>query len=225
MILSLETSTKNCSVAILKDSQVLALIEEHSDNYIHSEKLHLFIAAALKEVGISAQDLTAIAVGAGPGSYTGLRIGVASAKALAYSLKIPLISALGTELLVQKVLQDVKLPANALVHPMIDARRMEVYTAAYDLSLGLWTEVEAKVITEGLYEDERPHYFLGDGAEKCMPLLQLQNHNFVDIPFPSAGSFELLAFDKLSNGSIEDVAYFEPFYLKQFQAIKAKSAF
>ncbi|QNR22874.1 tRNA (adenosine(37)-N6)-threonylcarbamoyltransferase complex dimerization subunit type 1 TsaB [Croceimicrobium hydrocarbonivorans] len=225
MILALETSTKNCSVALFKDQELLQLIEAQSDQYIHSEKLHLFIAEALKKAEIKADQLEAIAVGSGPGSYTGLRIGVASAKALAYSLSIPLISAKGTELLVAAALESQEFPDDAILHPMIDARRMEVYTAAYNLATNQWTEVEAKILEEGAYSDAGQHYFFGDGAPKAQEMLESERHHFLNIPFPSASNFRQLASQKLEAKAFEDVAYFEPFYLKEFAAQKPKSVF
>ena len=225
MILALETSTKNCSVALLKDQDLVQLIEAQSDQYIHSEKLHLFIAEALKKAAIKPDQLEAIAVGSGPGSYTGLRIGVASAKALAYSLSIPLISAKGTELLVAAALESQEFHDDAILHPMIDARRMEVYTATYNLAKGQWTKVEAKVLEEGAYSDAGQHYFFGDGAPKAQQLLASERHHFLNIPFPSAANFKQLASQKMEAQAFEDVAYFEPFYLKEFAAQKPKSVF
>ncbi|WP_421752101.1 tRNA (adenosine(37)-N6)-threonylcarbamoyltransferase complex dimerization subunit type 1 TsaB [Croceimicrobium sp.] len=225
MILALETSTKNCSVAILKDQELVQLIEAQSDQYIHSEKLHLFIAEALEKAGLKPDQLEAIAVGSGPGSYTGLRIGVASAKALAYSLSIPLISAKGTELLVAGALEAYDFPQDALLHPMIDARRMEVYTASYSPAEKQWTEVEARILEAGSYAEAGSHYFFGDGAPKAQNLLESDRHSFLNIPFPSARHFRTLVQGKMKAQDFEDVAYFEPFYLKEFAAQRPKSVF
>lgn len=222
--LALETSTRNCSVAVFQDQQLLALVEAHSDQYIHSEKLHLFIEQALVEAALKPSDLDAVAVGAGPGSYTGLRIGVASAKALSYALKIPLFSVKGTELLVAGVLDQFDLPPRAILQPMIDARRMEVYTASYDIGKGQWTEVEAKVIDEDSFAvSGQPIYFFGDGSEKCRTTLDSEHHHYLDLVYPSAHFFKDLIPTMFEQGKNEDIAYFEPFYLKSFQAIKPKS--
>jgi len=225
LVLALETSTRNCSVALIQDKELIGIKEEHADQYIHSEKLHLFIQELLETHNYKASQLSAIAVGAGPGSYTGLRIGVASAKALAYSLSIPLISAKGTELLKEGLLQRESLAPESIIHPMIDARRMEVYTAAYSVGENSWNEVQALVLEEGQFKENVPHYFIGDGAAKAQQLFQGQNHFFPDLVFPSAAHFSQLAEAKLKGGETEDVAYFEPFYLKEFEAHKPKSLF
>ncbi len=223
LYLALETSTRNCSVALIQDQKVLAIKEAHSDQYIHSEKLHLFIEEALKYAGLDSKDLEGIAVGSGPGSYTGLRIGVASAKALAYALKIPMISAKGPELLVAGAMEQFDFDTEAILQPMIDARRMEVYTAAYDLQNGSWTDVSAEIIDETSFSEvERPLFYFGDGAEKCRATLRSENLHFLDFPFPSAAHFKNFGAQKFAQGEIEDLAYFDPFYLKSFQAIKPK---
>lgn len=225
MILALETSTKNCSVGLIASGRLVQLIEQDSDQYIHSEKLHLFIEEVLGKAKIKAQDLEAIAIGAGPGSYTGLRIGVATAKSLAYALKVPLISAKGSELLLAGLQEMLDLPENALVHPMIDARRMEVYTATYDVQKAEWTDLKAHILEEGQYAENRPHYFIGDGAPKAKDLFRGENHHFPDLIYPSAQHFSKLAQKGLDTNSFEDVAYFEPFYLKDFVALRPKSVF
>lgn len=225
MILALETSTKNCSVALIANGALLQLMEQDSDQYIHSEKLHLFIKEVLDKAAIKAQDLKAIAIGAGPGSYTGLRIGVATAKSLAYALKVPLISAKGSDLLLAALQEMLSLPANALVHPMIDARRMEVYTGTYNVQSAEWTDLKAQILEEGQYSDPRPHYFIGDGAAKAKELFTAENHHFPNLVYPSARDFTKLAMQRFENQIFEDPAYFEPFYLKDFIALRPKSVF
>lgn len=225
MILALETSTKNCSVALINGAELMVLKEAHSDQYIHSEKLHLFIEAVLEQASCKPGDLEAIAVGAGPGSYTGLRIGVTSAKALAYSLEIPLISARGPELLVAEAIRQFELPEQAILHPMIDARRMEVYTADYSREGMAAHEIEARIINEDSYDQPGEHFFFGDGAAKFKTVLKREQHHFLDLELPSAAHFRHLLNAKIENKDFEDVAYFEPFYLKEFQAIKPKSVF
>lgn len=212
-------------MALIEGQELKALREAQSDQYIHSEKLHLFIEEVLKEHQLSPQDLSAVAIGAGPGSYTGLRIGVTTAKALAYSLNIPLLSARGPELLVAAVLAEHDLAPKAKLHPMIDARRMEVYTLSHHLEDGSQSEIEAKIIDADSYTDEGPHYFFGDGAPKFKELLKGKEHHFIDLEWPSAAHFKYLLPDKMAQEDFEDVAYFEPFYLKAFQAIKPKSVF
>lgn len=212
-------------MALLDGQELKVLIEAQSDQYIHSEKLHLFIEDALKQAQIRPKDLEAVAVGSGPGSYTGLRIGVSSAKALAFSLNIPLLSAKGPELLLAAVLNEHNLPTRAKLHPMIDARRMEVYTMAHDSSTGKSSEIEAKVIDADAYSEGGPHYFFGDGAPKLKDLLAGEQHHFIDLEWPSAAHFKYFLPKKMAQKDFEDIAYFEPFYLKAFQAIKPKSVF
>lgn len=212
-------------MALLEGQELKVLIEAQSDQYIHSEKLHLFIEDALKQAQISPKDLEAVAVGSGPGSYTGLRIGVSSAKALAYSLNIPLLSVKGTELLLAAVLNEHNFPTRAKLHPMIDARRMEVYTMTHDSGTGKSSEIEAKVIEADAYSEEGPHYYFGDGAPKLKEVLAGEQHHFIDLKWPSAAHFKYLLPQKMALKDFEDIAYFEPFYLKAFQAIKPKSVF
>lgn len=223
LFLALETSTRNCSVAIFQGEQILSIKEEHSDQYIHSEKLHLFIEEVLAQAKINASDLEGIAVGSGPGSYTGLRIGVASAKALAYALKIPIISAKGTELMVEQVLAENDLPEESQLLPMIDARRMEVYSACFSIKDRSWTEVKPEIIDENSYQEfEGPLYYFGDGAEKCKPVLVPAKFHYLELPFPSVKGFAKIGLQRFESGNFEDPAYFEPFYLKAFQALKPK---
>lgn len=212
-------------MALVEDAETKYLVEGQSDQYIHSEKLHLFIEDCLKKAKLKPDALQAIAVGAGPGSYTGLRIGLSAAKGLAYSLQVPLISARGPELLLAAALKNYDFPEDAFLHPMIDARRMEVYTADYNLRHRSLSEIEARIIDENAYAEEGQHYFFGDGAEKLQGVLQASNHHFLDLKWPSAAHFEDLLKAKWEAQDFEDIAYFEPFYLKDFVAIKPKSVF
>lgn len=225
MVLAIETSTKNCSVALIEHSTVRAQKEAHSDQYIHSESLHLFMQEVLQQAAVAPADLKGIAVGSGPGSYTGLRIGVSAAKAMAYSLQIPLLSATGLELLIAAALHQFQFPQNAMLHPMIDARRMEVYTAAHKLSSKDELAIEAQIIDENSYQEPVEHFFFGDGASKFEGTLEAPNHHFLDLTYPSAAHFQYLIEDKINNEQFEDVAYFKPYYGKDFQAIKPKSVF
>lgn len=187
--------------------------------YSHAEKLHVFIEDILKETGISVQDLKAIAVSKGPGSYTGLRIGVSTAKGLCYALGIPLISVDTLQVLAQQVVVE-----KGLIVPMIDARRMEVYSAVFDNKHAKKMEVQAEILTENSYtEITEPIYFVGDCQEKCQTVLTKNNFTFLpEIIFPSANEMSSLSYEKFSATDFEDVAYFEPFYLKDFLIAKAE---
>lgn len=212
-ILNIETSTKNCSVSIARDGKTLFLKEIAEQNFLHSEKLHLFIDQILKEAKISYKELSAVALSEGPGSYTGLRIGTSSAKGLCYALEIPLIS-IDTLLVLAKKINT----KDAFIIPMIDARRMEVYTAIFDENHHKISPTEALVIDENSFNQiSQKAYFIGDGASKCKEVLTNQNFVFIDeIVYPSANEMSLLSFGKFQNKQFEDVAYFEPFYLKEF---------
>tara|TARA_R110002050_G_scaffold154363_1_gene282232 strand:- start:4676 stop:5359 length:684 start_codon:yes stop_codon:yes gene_type:complete len=221
-ILAIESSTKNCSVALFKDEHCLTLKEEVGEQFIHSEKLHVFIDEVLKSQNFAPKDLDAIAIGAGPGSYTGLRIGLSSAKGLAFALNLPLISANSLEILAHQLLKQDVLPTEAVLHPMIDARRMEVYTASYSTKLAELRKVEAQIITEDIYNDGRPRYFFGDGASKFESVFQGKNCFFPKLYYPSASALGEIAFRKYAVKIFEDLAYFEPLYVKNFQAGKPK---
>jgi tRNA threonylcarbamoyladenosine biosynthesis protein TsaB len=202
-ILSLETATRNCSVAIAKDGSTIFCKEIAELGYSHAEQLHLFIATVLQEANISFADLKAIAVSKGPGSYTGLRIGVSTAKGLCYALGIPLVS-IDT--------------LSVLIIPMIDARRMEVYTAAFKANKEIIKEVQAEILNEESFSfyNETIH-FVGDSNEKAKTVLTQPNFIFHDtIIFPSAKAMSFLAHQKFITNDFEDIAYFEPFYLKDF---------
>lgn len=185
--------------------------------YSHAEKLHVFIEEILKETETDVQNLKAIAVSKGPGSYTGLRIGVSTAKGLCYALGIPLISIDTLQVLAERVSVE-----NGLIIPMIDARRMEVYSAVFDTKHNKIMEVQAEILTENSY-DEMPEniYFVGDCQEKCKTVLTKDNFHFIpEIVFPSANEMSTLSFEKFNKNEFEDLAYFEPFYLKDFLAGK-----
>jgi len=224
LILSIETSTKNCSVALAENGKVLSLKEETSDQYIHSEKLHVFIKECMAKAGRELKELSAVAVGKGPGSYTGLRIGVSAAKGLCYALGLPLISENGLAILTNDFLAKNTLGENEIIMPMIDARRMEVYTAAFDGRGKALNSIEAMVIEEGtnLYPDFSKIHLLGDGSEKCKAVLASDRYVFHNIEFPSAAALAAIAQAKFDNQDFEDMAYFEPFYLKDFIAGKPK---
>lgn len=218
-ILHIETSSKNCSVAISDDEKLLCLCEENSENYKQSESLHTFVEWALEGAEISLQDLDAISLGKGPGSYTGLRIGAASAKGFCYGLKIPLIAINSMETMVDEFLNQ----GYELIIPLIDARRMEVYTANFDGQSGeMLSETEAKILDENSFAElaDKKVVFVGDGAKKAEEILNLPNATFRNDIFPSAKGLINKSFEKYSQKQFEDTAYFEPFYLKDFQGLK-----
>ena len=212
-ILNIETATRNCSVALANDGETILCKEIAEQGYSHAEKLHVFIFEILKEAGINFQEIQAIAVSKGPGSYTGLRIGVSAAKGFCYALGIPLISVDTLEIIAHQV--KVK---SGLIVPMIDARRMEVYSAVFDCNYIELRDVKAEIITEDSFADTVENiYFVGDCQEKCREVLTKENFKFLpDVVFPSAKEMSALSFEKFAKNQFEDVAYFEPFYLKDF---------
>ncbi|RZJ65676.1 MAG: tRNA (adenosine(37)-N6)-threonylcarbamoyltransferase complex dimerization subunit type 1 TsaB [Flavobacterium sp.] len=219
LILNIETATKNCSVALARDGQTVSSQEISGQGYSHAEKLHVFIETVLKDSSVSYADLDAIAVSRGPGSYTGLRIGVSAAKGLCFALGIPMI-AVDT----LQVLASQANVSDGVVIPMLDARRMEVYSAIFSASGAQLRETKAEVVTEESFaEISQKAYFVGDANEKCEPVLKRNNFAFLnDIVFPSALAMSSLSFAKFNNNEFEDVAYFEPFYLKDFLAAPPK---
>jgi tRNA threonylcarbamoyladenosine biosynthesis protein TsaB len=214
-ILNIETATKNCSVAVANDGQVLSLRELATDGYAHAEKLHVFINQVLKECEIQYSDLSAVAVSKGPGSYTGLRIGVSAAKGFCMALGIPLVSI--------DTLQALALKTNVadgVIVPMLDARRMEVYSAVYDTKHEKIREVKAEIITEdSLSEVDGDVHIIGDCQPKIKTMLNAERFIYHDdIVYPSANEMAAVSFEKFKNEQFEDLAYFEPFYLKDFIA-------
>ncbi|MFV8377184.1 tRNA (adenosine(37)-N6)-threonylcarbamoyltransferase complex dimerization subunit type 1 TsaB [Flavobacterium sp. LB3R33] len=218
-ILNIETATKNCSVALAKDGKTIVCKEIAEEGYSHAERLHVFIEEIIKEAGITLNDLSAIAVSQGPGSYTGLRIGVSAAKGLCYALDIPLIAVDTLQALASQVAIS-----NGLIIPMIDARRMEVYSAVFAPNLERKREVLAEIITENSFENlQETLYFVGDCAEKCKSVLTKENYIFLDeIVYPSAKEMSAISFEKFKKSDTVDVAYFEPYYLKDFMITTPK---
>lgn len=215
IILHLETATTNCSVSISRDDEIIVLKENNAASYSHSEQLHVFIKEALKEASLSFSDLDAVAISKGPGSYTGLRIGVSAAKGICFSLDIPLIS-IPT---LQSMANQVDLKPGELVIPVLDARRMEVYSCIYDNNYQEIRETRAEVINEESFVEylgENKVYVMGSGAEKCRGVLQHPNFIFNESVVPSAKDMVSMAFEKYESKQFEDVAYFEPYYLKDF---------
>ena len=219
-ILNIETSTKNCSVSIAKDGVQLCLVEENEESFAHGEKLNQFIEWCIDGAEITLNDLDAICVSKGPGSYTGLRIGVSSAKGFAFGLNLPLLAINSLQILAEMQINK----GFDLIIPMIDARRMEVYTAQFDTNGNQLTATEAKVIDETSFEELKGKkiVFVGDGAEKCQEVLTHLDATFVQI-FPSAKYMCEQAEKRFEEKQFEDVAYFEPYYLKDFVAGKKKS--
>ncbi|WP_028891438.1 tRNA (adenosine(37)-N6)-threonylcarbamoyltransferase complex dimerization subunit type 1 TsaB [Tenacibaculum sp. 47A_GOM-205m] len=213
-ILNIETATKNCSVSIAKDGVNIILQELNDGNYSHAEKLHPFIQQVVQEAKMSFNDIDAVAVSKGPGSYTGLRIGVSAAKGLCFAFDKPLISIETLHSLAHKT--TIK---EGVIVPMLDARRMEVYAAVYDSNYNQLREIKAEIIDENSFQEylsKGKVYFLGDGAEKCKEVITHENAVFIDGKHPSAKEMAQLSYDKYKKNDIEDVAYFEPFYLKDF---------
>ena len=217
LILNIETATKNCSVSLSNEGKTMVCKEIAEQNFSHAEKLHLFIAEVLAENNLVFSDLSAVAVSQGPGSYTGLRIGVSSAKGFCYALNIPLI-AVDTLQLLAKQIQIEK----GIILPMIDARRMEVFTAFYDKNFNQIRNVQAEIIDENSYaEIDEILHLVGDGTEKFKTTLT--NDKFVfhsNVIYPSAKEMSALSYEKFQKQDFVDVAYFEPFYLKDFLIIK-----
>ena len=220
LILNIETATKNCSVSLAKDGTVLAIRELNDGNYSHAEKLHPFIQELLMEVNITSERIDAVAVSKGPGSYTGLRIGVSAAKGMCFAINKPLISIETLKSLAYSIsIQE------GLIVSMLDARRMEVYAAVYNPNYEQVRKIKAEIIDEDSFREELSKgkvYFLGDGAAKCKDVITHNNAIFIDDKFPSAKEMAKLSYDKYKKNDIEDVAYFEPFYLKDFIAIPEK---
>tara|TARA_R110002012_G_scaffold68372_3_gene177701 strand:+ start:36606 stop:37295 length:690 start_codon:yes stop_codon:yes gene_type:complete len=215
ILLHLETATTNCSVSISKDDKIVVLKENNAASYSHSEQLHVFIKEALKEASLSFSDLDAVAISKGPGSYTGLRIGVSAAKGLCFSLDLPLISVPT----LQSMAHQVGLKPNEVVIPVLDARRMEVYSCVYDSEYKEVRETRAEIVNEesfAEYVSDNKVYVVGSGAEKCRGVLQHPNFIFDEAIVPSAKDMVSIAFKKYESKRFEDVAYFEPYYLKDF---------
>ena len=214
-ILNIETATKNCSVSLAKNGETIAIKEYAGEGYAHAEKLHVFINDVINEANISFTDIDAVAVSMGPGSYTGLRIGVSAAKGLCYALSIPLIAIDTLSILAHRIKVN-----EGVIIPMIDARRMEVYSAVFDAGHSMLREIKAEIITEALYSEAGNNvHLLGDGAGKCKDVLNGNAFTYHDdIQYPSSAEMGVLSYNKYKKSDTVDVAYFEPFYLKDFIA-------
>lgn len=222
--MNIETATKNCSISISKGEEVIALKELNEGKFSHAEKLHSFILDVLLEAGKDINDLDAVAISKGPGSYTGLRIGVSAAKGLCYILDKPLISVPTLEVMAHQI----PLETDELVIALLDARRMEVYSGIFDHDYRQVRQTEAEIISQDSYEDllkDNIVYFAGDGAEKCEEFIKHLNARFLPNVYPSAREMAKISSQKFTESDFEDVAYFEPFYLKDFVAGKPKKYF
>ena len=223
-ILHIETSTSVCSVSVSEDGLSIFSKEDHNGPS-HAVSLGVFVDEALSFVDSHALMLDAVAVSCGPGSYTGLRIGVSMAKGVCYGRNIPLIGLPTLEVLCVPVLLYHELPEDVLLCPMIDARRMEVYSAIYDRALNVKREIAADIVDESSYLnflEEHPVYFFGDGALKCRDKITHPNAHFIENIEPLARMMFPLAEKCVAKQDFKDVAYFEPFYLKEFVASKPK---
>ena len=218
-----------CSVALAEEGAVIAS-RQTNEGYSHAENLAPFVDQVIREAEIEFQDLDAIAVSEGPGSYTGLRIGVSLAKGLCYALNIPLIGVPTLSIMcanpaVQRILQTDK---SALLCPMLDARRMEVYTALFDQSLRELDAVRPMIVDEHSFKDyleKSAVVFFGNGSAKFNKITNNPSALFVDDIWPLAADMASFSEASYSNGEFEDVAYFEPTYLKEFQATTPKEMF
>ena len=220
LILNIETATKNCSVSISKQGQYIDLIEYVGEGYSHAEKLHIFIKEILDKNKFTTRDLQAVAVSKGPGSYTGLRIGVSAAKGLAFALEIPLISVDTLGSLARQITEK-----DGYIIPMIDARRMEVYAGIYDSNYQNLRKVQADILNEhsyGTYLDEKKTVFLGDAVAKVQDIIKHPNAVFYKNKLPSAREMCILSYEKFRQQDFEYTAYFEPFYLKDFIITRKK---
>ncbi|MCA0130953.1 tRNA (adenosine(37)-N6)-threonylcarbamoyltransferase complex dimerization subunit type 1 TsaB [Winogradskyella alexanderae] len=218
LLLNIETATTNCSVSLSKDGETLVLKEDNSLSYSHAEALHIFIGEVFKSTSIEPEAIDGVAVSRGPGSYTGLRIGVSSAKGLSYALDKPLI-AVDT---LKSLASQLEIETGFII-PMLDARRLEVYASVFDAQLNQIREIKAEVLDNDSYKyylDKAKVYFIGSGVEKTKSLIEHPNAVFVENKFPSANEMSALAEIKYQKSDTEDVAYFEPYYLKDFIAIK-----
>ena len=228
LILCIETGTDICSVGVARDGELISL-RESDEGRDHAKKVGVFVDELLRETGISPDELDAVAVGMGPGSYTGLRIGVSFAKGLCYGLGIPLVAVGSLDAMAAVAIEDndagildVENWEDAVLCPMVDARRMEVYTRLFDAKGNALSDVTAEVVTEQTFADvrrERQLVMFGNGAAKCREVLH--DATYINIT-PSARGLARLAEQRLSAGQTEDIAYFEPFYLKDFVVIPSK---
>ncbi len=226
-ILNIDTSTTVCSVALSAGGECLSMRKDESGNS-HSRVIGVFTQQLLQEADSNGWKVAAVALSQGPGSYTGLRIGTSFAKGLCYGMDIPLIAIPTLKIMAWAVAQRLKaegVHTDALLCPMIDARRMEVYSAVYDIELNEAEAVSAKIIDQESFSDllaNRKIYFFGNGSNKCKDAITSHNATFIDGVNPLATDMAVMAHEAYNKKEFADVAYFEPFYLKDFIATKPK---
>lgn len=224
-ILNIETATEVCSVAVSKDNEII-FYKEETKGPSHAVLLGVFVNEAINEMRARSIQLDAIAVSCGPGSYTGLRIGVSEAKGLCYGMNIPLIAINTLKIMAQGVVERENVRENTILCPMIDARRMEVYDLLLNKNLEEVRSTSADIIDENSFSDileEKEIVFFGNGAAKCKEVLPRENTSFIDGVYPKASDMVRLANAAYTNKDFVDVAYFEPFYLKEFVATTPKN--
>lgn len=224
-IINIETSTKVCSLAVTCDGMVV-FNREHYEGPSHASLLGGYVNEALEFIKSHDLKLDAVAVSGGPGSYTGLRIGVSMAKGLCFGSETPLIALDTTEVMACSVLFNPKIDEEALLCPMIDARRMEVYSAVYDRALNQVEPISAKIIDENSFSEilkDKKIVFFGDGSEKCKDVIKSPNAIFLSGVEPLAKSMLALSERAFRNQDFKDTAYYQPFYLKEFQATTPKN--
>jgi tRNA threonylcarbamoyladenosine biosynthesis protein TsaB len=230
ILLLLETATEVCSAALSRDGKLLAF-RETTAGFSHAEKLTVFLSELLEDPALVNRKPDAVCVSSGPGSYTGLRIGVSAAKGICFALDIPLLAVSTLDALAYQATHPenpVFFPdeKNVLICPMLDARRMEVYTALYDSSGVPLSDITAQVITGESFAEQlelNKVVFLGNGADKCRDIIRHPNATFKNDFHASARFMPSLAEEKFLKGEFEDLAYFEPFYLKDFMATIPKN--
>lgn len=226
-ILNIDTSTTVCSVALSAGGECLSMRKDESGNN-HSRVIGVFTQQLLQEADSNGWKVAAVALSQGPGSYTGLRIGTSFAKGLCYGMDIPLIAIPTLKIMAWAVAQRLKaegVHTAALLCPMIDARRMEVYSAVYNMELNEVEAVSAKIIDHESFSDllaNRKIYFFGNGSNKCKDAITSHNATFIDGVNPLATDMAVMAHEAYNKKVFADVAYFEPFYLKDFIATKPK---
>lgn len=223
-LILIETATALCSTAIADDDRIISY-RESSENRAHASLTAVFIDEMLKETGLGIKDCDGVCVSMGPGSYTGLRVGVSTAKGLCFGAGLPLLAVGTLDILARQAVEDNLLPEGCrYIIPMIDARRMEVYSAVFDTQCRQLTETAPEVITAESFRSQReegPVLFIGDGAGKCSDVLASEGSRFVQC-CPKASSMLVPAMEEYKEKRFKDVAYFEPFYLKEFVATVSK---
>lgn len=224
-IISIETSTNVCSVAVSVDGKNI-FIEEEKNGPSHATLLGVFADKAVRFTREKELVLNAIAVSCGPGSYTGLRIGVSEAKGLCYGMDIPLIAVNTPLIMAWKVAREKLVDEDVLLCPMIDARRMEVYSAIYNYNLDVVRDIQADIVDADTYRSYLENgkvAFFGNGSDKCKDMINSPGAIFLDDIYPSASDMTILSENAFNNSRFVDVAYFEPFYLKEFVATTPKN--